>query len=324
MFRVKDLVRVKRGLVTLRYGWGSVAHGEVGKIKEVDPSGDIYVDFPQHVRFVITAQELEYFKQDTDESRAERSRVARELWAERAERIASKSSIPEEEFVAARKFLKDLRGSKFKTYGWQPLHYKGTGHAGHKPLNGAWHAGSSCFSPVCSDTCHCIIKATKKSQFTKRQQRFIGSLMKGVSGRVREFMRVHPIDWVENTAWFGSGKAYNNYFAFVLWRMLQNNPELVFFFQYLRKCGYTTAQSYYLLSRFRIALLAGGMNIIEGKISKGIVYRLSRCGMKKKGMPYTMSSYVVQPKGDTFYIKQQVLMPEYLTKSNLDKLLQEV
>lgn len=324
MFKAGMRVKVKRGLVTLTYGWGKVGAKEVGVVIENPGNGDIYLDFPQHRNFVIREEELDHLKRDTEESRAERKLLADQIRAERAVRRAFLQSLSKEEVEASKKFIKAWSNSSLKIRGYGDLHYKGTGHAGYKSFTGKWYTKSSCYSSVCRDGCNIIIKSTKPNVFTKEQRRFIDSLIKGVNGRVRDYMRRKPLDWEENTAWFGCGRGYSNYFAFCLWRMIYNKPRLVLFFQYLRKCGYNTSQSYYLLSLFKTAFSVGDLNIIGGRLSKGVITRLTNSGRKKNVFPYSMSSYITPLGNDYVKTQPQKLTVECLCKTNLDKLLQEV
>ena len=57
--KVGDRVRVRLGVANPTYGWGSVEHGDVGILTQIDKNGDCKVDFPQQSGWAGKLSEME-------------------------------------------------------------------------------------------------------------------------------------------------------------------------------------------------------------------------------------------------------------------------
>lgn len=316
MFKVGDVVMIKPGLTTLRYGFGTVELKDIGTITDI--ASFISVDFPTHGGFAADPDEIILAKDSKEKEKELKNK-------EEQEQKLIKQNTTEEERDLTKKLIETVKKSELKDSRSRPeLWYKGTGHGGYRSFTVGWFKGSSCYSPVCIDTCNILIKANKTINFTKGQQKFITSLLKGVSTHVKEYMKEKPIDWEDNSAWFGCGRAYANYFAFVLWRLLMQKPETVHILQYFRKLGYNTAESYFLLCHFRDSLYLPNLNIIGDYSTEGLVKRLARCGSYKRKLPYTMGyTLLKRDKLEKKYITKKIFMEEELYKFKLDAILAE-
>jgi len=164
------------------------------------------------------------------------------------------------------------------------LWYKYNGHSGYYD---DWFKRETCFSTICKDNTKSLIKIPEPRKITEKEWNRMVIFIKKVSTGVRRCLNENPPCFDDKTMFFGSGSGYNDYLAFVLFRMFAFDPKhfnLIMYLHYHHK--YTLHDSYILSKLFHRSdwyrILSNG-NLFH----KGSAVRLRNCG-RRVARPYGM------------------------------------
>ena len=233
--------------------------------------------------------------------------------------------------------------TKWKTFyegGGTELVYKGDGHSGYQDPAKGWKTGCSCYSTICQDKTNSIVKIKMDCPLTEVEFNQLIVIIKDIGKPVRDMLNENPPSYKNSTMEFTDKVGgFAKYFAFILWRYSYRTPVVFYAMKYFHDMGYSTAESYVLMSHRLCSLgkYTGWLSLITNKYKKGVVKRLSNvCRYRRGDASYSMRKTMCQ---DDFYRwgrdveKKHIvipdahstdkLIPKHYKKENLDKILQE-